>query len=110
MTVRAGKKAKQAMPRAHRATRTTRASEKAAVRRWLHGQAMAAARSRQAAAAEGPDPAQAVAEALAAVNALAAMGLWPGPRDPASEAAVIEVRRRWARIQKRAMRDRKRAT
>lgn len=82
------------------------AHDKAAVRRWLHGQAMAAVRSRQAAAEKGPEPAQAVAEALSAVNALAAMGLWPGPRDPASEAGVIEVRRRWARIQKRAMRDR----
>jgi len=79
--------------------------EKAAVRRWLHGQAAAAARSRQAAEA-GPDPKQAIAEALSAVRALAARGLWPGPRDPASEAAVIEVRRRWACIQKRASRDR----
>ena len=31
------------------------------------------------------------------------MGLWPGPRDPASEAAVVEVRCRWACIQKRAV-------
>jgi hypothetical protein len=80
--------------------------EKAAVRRWLHGQAAAAAHSRQAAAEAGPDAKQAIAEALSAVRALAAMGLWPGPRDPASEAAVIEVRRRWACIQKRASRDR----
>jgi hypothetical protein len=56
-------------------------------------------RIRQAAAEEGPNPRQAVAEALSAVNALAEMGLWPGPRDPASEAAVIQVRERWARIQ-----------
>jgi hypothetical protein len=77
-----------------------------AVRRWLHGQAVAEVRSRQALAAEGPNPKQAVAEALSAVSALAEMGLWPGPRDPANEAAVIEVRERWARIQKRAMRDR----
>jgi hypothetical protein len=69
---------------------------------------MAAARSRQVLAAEGPNPKQAVAEALSAVNALAEMGMWPGPRDPASEAAVNDVRRRWARIQKRAMRDRAR--
>ncbi len=80
--------------------------EKAAVRRWLRGQAAAEARIREVAAAEGPDPEQAVAEALSAVNAAAEMGLWPGPRDPASEAAVIEVRKRWARIQKRAMRER----
>ena len=79
----------------------------AAIQRWRHGQAMAAARSREALAAEGPDPEQAVAEALSAVNALAEMGVWPGPRDPANEAAVIEVRRRWARIQKRAMRGRR---
>jgi hypothetical protein len=83
-------------------------TEAAAVRRWLQGQARAAARSQQASAAEGPNPEQAVAEALSAVNALAEMGMWPGPRDPANEAAVVEVRRRWARIQKRAMRDRSR--
>jgi len=80
----------------------------AAVRKWLRGQAIAAARSRDAQAAEGPNPEQAIAEALSAVNALAEMGMWPGPRDPANEASVIEVRRRWARIQKRAMRDRSR--
>jgi hypothetical protein len=67
---------------------------------------MAAARIRQASAEQGPNPAQAVAEALSALNALGQMGLWPGPRDTASEAAVIEVRERWARIQKRAMRGR----
>lgn len=77
-----------------------------AVRRWLRGQAMADARIRQTFAAEGPNPQQAVAEALSAVNALAEMGLWPGPRDPANEAAVHEVRQRWARIQRKAMRDR----
>lgn len=80
--------------------------EATAVRRFLRGQAMAAARGRQALAAEGPNPKQAVAEALSAVNALAEMGLWPGPRDPANEAAVIQVRQRWARIQKKAIRDR----
>lgn len=77
--------------------------ERAAVRRWLHGQAAAAARSRQAAAEAGPDPRQAIAEAPSAVRVLAAMGLWPGPCDPASEAAVVEARRRWACIQKRAV-------
>lgn len=82
--------------------------EKAAIKRWLRGQELAGLRSRQVAAGEGPNPAQAVAEALSAVNALAKMGLWPGPRDPANEAAVIEVRERWARIQKRAMHERKR--
>ena len=78
----------------------------AAVQKWLRGQATAAARSRDAHAAEGPDAAQAVAEALSAVNALAEMGMWPAPRDPANEASVSDVRRRWARIQKRAMRGR----
>ncbi len=85
-----------------------KSTEAAAVRRWLQGQARTAVRSQQAAAADGPNPEQAVAEALAAVNALAEMGMWPGPRDPANEAAVIVVRRRWARIQKKAMRDRSR--
>ena len=84
------------------------AAERRAIRRWLRGQTMAAERSREVAAQCGPDPKQSVAEALSAVNALAEMGAWPGPRDPASEAAVLDVRRRWARIQKRAMRDRKR--
>lgn len=77
-----------------------------AVRRWLQGQARAAARSREVVVEQGPNPSQAVAEALSAVNALVEMNMWPGPRDPANEAAVVEVRRRWARIQKRAMRDR----
>lgn len=77
--------------------------EKAAVRRWLHGHAAAAASSRQATAEAGPDPKQTITEAPSAVRALAAMGLWPGPCDPASEAAVVEVRRRWACIQQRAV-------
>jgi hypothetical protein len=100
--------AKQPRAGAHRqpADSARAPQEKAAVRRWLHGQAAAAARSREAAARAGPDPRQAVAEALSAVRALGAMGVWPGPRDPASEAAVNEVRRRWAGIQKRAIRDR----
>lgn len=74
----------------------------AAVRRWRRGQELAATRSREVAAREGPRPEQAVAEALSALNALQTMGMWPGPRDPVSEAAVLEVRRRWARIQQRA--------
>jgi hypothetical protein len=63
---------------------------------------LAAARSRELTAHEGPRPEQAVAEALSAAAALETMGLWPGPRDPVSEAAVLQVRRRWARIQNRA--------
>jgi hypothetical protein len=97
---------RKALSKRARSTGSTRAREKAAVQRWLRGQVLASSRSRQLAADEGPDPAQAVTEALSAANALAAMGFWPGPRDPASETAIIEVRRRWARIQKRAMRDR----
>src|SRR5258705_12035729 len=85
-----------------------RHDEALAVQRWLRGHAAAATRSRQALAAEGPRSMQAVAEAFSALNALAEMGLWPGPRDPANEAAVIEVRRRWARIQNGAIRDRSR--
>lgn len=66
------------------------------------GHAAAAARSRELARVEGPRPEQAVAEAIAASEALAEMGVWPGPRDPVSERAVEEVRRRWARIQRHA--------
>jgi hypothetical protein len=82
------------------------AAEKAAVQRWLQGHAAIALRIRQAAAEEGPNPTQAVAEALSAATALETMGMWPGPRDPASEAAVLEVRRRWVKIQRKARRDR----
>lgn len=84
----------------------TSAREKARIRRWLDGHAATAVRIRRAVADEGPNPAQAVAEALSAATALAGMGMWPGPRDPASEAAVLEVRRRWARIQQKAKRGR----
>jgi hypothetical protein len=66
------------------------------------GHAAAAARKRELMRIEGPRGEQAVAEALAAVSALAAEGKWPGPRDPVSERAVEEVRRRWARIERRA--------
>lgn len=66
------------------------------------GHQAAAARERERMREEGPQPEQAVAEALAALAALAAMGQWPDPRDPVSERAVEEVRRRWARIQHRA--------
>lgn len=69
---------------------------------------LAAARSCELAAREGPRPAQAVAEALSAAAALETMGIWPGPRDPVSEAAVLQVRRRWARIQQRAKSARRR--
>lgn len=87
-----------------RGSRSRIGGERLAVRRWLRGQAAAAVRSLQVAARRGPDSQQAATEALSAVNALAVMGMWPGPRDPASENAVIDVRNRWARIQKRAKR------
>lgn len=59
-------------------------------------------RQRALRAAEGPRPAQAVAECLSILNALEAMGRWPGPSDPISEQGVQEVRERWTRIQRRA--------
>jgi hypothetical protein len=73
-----------------------------AVQRWKHGQLAAAQRQRDLMRAEGPDPQQAVAEALDALDALESAGLWPGPRDAVSERAVIAVRDRWARIQRNA--------
>jgi hypothetical protein len=77
-------------------------SAKADVLRWRKGQDAAATRQRELLRQEGARPEQAIAEALAALEALAAMGLWPGPRDPVSERGVSEVRRRWARIQRNA--------
>jgi hypothetical protein len=72
------------------------------------GHAAAAARQRELARIEGARPEQAVTEALAAVAALASMGRWPCPRDPAGERSVEEVRRRWVRIEQRAQEARKR--
>jgi hypothetical protein len=76
--------------------------EAALVKRWRLGHAAAAERQRRLLAEEGPRPAQAVAESMAALNALEAMGLWPGPRDEISERGVERVRRRWAKVQQRA--------
>ena len=59
-------------------------------------------RQRSLRAAEGPRPAQAVAECLSVLSSLEAMGRWPGPRDPVREQGVYVVRERWARIQRRA--------
>lgn len=72
------------------------------------GQAAAAARSRALMYAEGPNPEQSIAEAIAAVEALAAAGQWPAPRDVVSERSVEEVRRRWVRIERRAQQARTR--
>jgi hypothetical protein len=76
--------------------------EAALVKRWRLGHAVAAERQRRLLAEEGPRPTQAVAESLAALNALESMGLWPGPRDEIAERGVEQVRRRWAKVQKRA--------
>ena len=78
------------------------AESQQAVRRWRRGHAAAEARQRELLASRGPEPQQAVAEALSALHALEAMGAWPGPRDAASEADIVIVRRRWAKIQRRA--------
>jgi predicted P-loop ATPase len=72
------------------------------IRRWRRGMQAGEERQRSLRAAEGPRPAQAVAECISALNALEAMGMWPAPLDPISEQNVQEVRDRWARIQRRA--------
>jgi hypothetical protein len=77
-------------------------SERDALRRWRAGHAAAAAAARELFRREGPDPERAVAECLAALSALEVQGLWPGPRDPVSEAAVQRVRTLWARLEIRA--------
>ena len=76
--------------------------EAARFRRWRAGQQAASRRQRELEAAEGARPERAVAEALAALDALEAMGLWPGVRDPVAERAIATVRARWARIGARA--------
>src|SRR5262249_39649869 len=72
------------------------------IRRWRQGMQAAEERQRDLRAAEGPRPAQAVAELFSVLSALEAMGRWPGPSDPVAEERVQEVRERWARIQRRA--------
>ena len=79
--------------------------ERAALQRMRRGHQAAAARRLALMERGGPDPARAIAESLSALELLEAMNLWPGPRDPASERAVTDVRRRWARIQRRARQD-----
>lgn len=81
-------------------------SEKRALESMRRGHEAASRAAEAVARAEGAKPAQAIAEALSALNALADMGLWPGPRDPGSEREVEEVRRRWARIQTNAQKAR----
>jgi hypothetical protein len=72
------------------------------IRRWRRGMQAGEELQRRLRAAEGPRPAQAVAELFSVLNALEAMGRWPGPNDPVSEQGVQEVRERWARIQRRS--------
>jgi len=68
----------------------------------MRGFGAAATRQRELMRAEGPRPEQAVAEAIAAAEALAEEGRWPAPRDPVSQRAVEQVRQRWALIERNA--------
>lgn len=83
-------------------------SEKQALARWQRGHHAAASLQRALTARRGPQPSQAIAEYLSALNMLEESGAWPGPRDPVNERGVLEVRRRWARIQRRARASRSR--
>jgi hypothetical protein len=76
--------------------------EVAALVRWRKGHEASARRQVALLREEGPNPEQAVAEAMSALHALESAGLWPGPRDAVSEQAVERVRRRWALIERRA--------
>jgi hypothetical protein len=76
------------------------------MKRWRQGQVAAARRKLELCAEEGPDAQQAVAEALSAFDLLSRTTAHPSERDPVSEREVMEVRRRWARIQKRARKKR----
>lgn len=67
----------------------------------LRGHAAAAEMQKRLVAAEGPQPEQAIAEALSALTLLEEMGCWPGPRDTLAEREVEEVRGRWAKVQRR---------
>lgn len=67
----------------------------------LRGHAAAAEMQKRLLVAEGPQPEQAIAEALSALDLLEDMGQWPGARDTLAEREVEEVRRRWAKVQKR---------
>jgi len=68
----------------------------------LAGQRASELAQRELRRTEGPRPDRAVAQALSALAALRKMGRFPAPRDPFSQAAIDEVRARWARIQNRA--------
>ncbi len=77
-------------------------AERDAIQRMLRGFRAAEKKQRELMRAEGPAPEQAVAEAIAAADALAEQGTWPGPRDPVNERAVERVRSLWARIGRNA--------
>jgi hypothetical protein len=72
--------------------------------RWRSGQVNAARRQQELLAAEGARPSTSVGESRAAANALEESSGWPAARDPVAQHAVERVRRRWARVQKRAKR------
>lgn len=80
---------------------------RALVRRWRAGHAEAARLQRDLLRKAGPQPREAVAMLLDSLETLDQMGVWPGPRDPASEHQVRSVRRMWARLQRHARRAQK---
>lgn len=75
--------------------------DREAVKKWLRGQKAAEEMQKRLLAAEGPQPEKAIAEALSALDLLEDMAQWPGPRDTLAEREVEEVRRRWAKVQRR---------
>ena len=78
------------------------ADDKAAMIAFLHGHRAAERRQRVLLAAEGPQPALAVAESLAALDAAQQLGMWPAPRSEREERDIERLRVRWARIEQRA--------
>lgn len=77
-------------------------NQREAIKRMIRGHAAAEELQRRLRAAEGPNPERAMADALALLDLVESRGAWPGPRDTLAEREVQEVRRRWAKIQKRA--------
>jgi hypothetical protein len=80
--------------------------EQLAVLRWRKGHAAAAQRQLELSAAEGAKRGQAVKEAISAFQVVS-VRFGNVDRDAVSELGVQEVRRRWARIQRRAKEARK---
>jgi len=76
-------------------------NEREAVKKMLRGFALAAQRQDELLASEGPQPEIAIAHFFSALNALKDMGRWPAPRDSVSADGIEEVRRRWAKVQRR---------